>query len=137
MKVQPYLYFDGRCEEAMEFYKKALGAQILHMSRFKDSPAPAQPGLVPPGAENKIMHVTFKVGDAELMASDGDCKGKTSFQGISLSLAVNTVAEAEKYFAALREGGKEQMPLTETFFAHRFGMVADKFGVSWMVIAMK
>jgi len=133
-QVQPYLYFDGRTEEALEFYKKALDAEVECMFRFKDSP---DPGSAPPGAENKIMHSNFRVGQSQLMASDGDCGGKASFQGISLSLSVPSVEECERFFNALSEGGQVQMPLVESFFAQRFGMVADKFGVSWMVIAAK
>jgi PhnB protein len=133
MQVQPYLFFDGRCEEALNFYKKTLGAEVQMLMRFKDSPQPQQPGMVPPGSDNKVMHATFRIGSATLMASDGDCKGKASFQGFSLSLTPSTEAEAQKLFAALGEGGQVQMPLTKTFFSPAFGMVADKFGVSWMV----
>jgi PhnB protein len=135
MKVQAYLYFDGRCEEALEFYKKALGAQVVMMMRFKDSPDPnaCGPGIT----QDKIMHASFRIGETELMASDGRCENKTKFEGVSLSIGVSTAPEAEKLFAALSDGGQVQMPLTETFFANRFGMVADKFGVSWMIIAEK
>ena len=134
MKVQPYLHFNGRCEEALEFYRKAIGAQVSMQMRFKESPMQGQPGMVPPGSENKIMHASFRVGDTELMASDGNCQGKTSFQGISLTINAADEEEAERLFAALSEGGQVQMPLTKTFFSPRFGMVADRFGVSWMVI---
>ena len=132
MKVQPYLYFDGRCEEALEFYKKTLGAEVICLMRFKENP---QPEYNPPNAGEKVMHAAFRVGETELMASDGDCAGQTKFQGISLSLSAKDGAEAERLFAALGEGGQVQMPMSQTFFAERFGMVADKFGVSWMVIA--
>jgi PhnB protein len=134
MQVQPYLFFDGRCEEAVEFYKSALGAEVATLMRYKDSPEPPQPGCAPPGAENKVMHASFRIGQTTVMASDGQCLGKPSFQGFSLSLAVPTDAEAERLFAALAEGGHVQMPLTKTFFSSRFGMVADRFGVCWMVI---
>ena len=134
MQIQPYLYFDGRCEEAIEFYRQALGAQVEMLMRFKDSPEPAPPGMMPPGSENKIMHATLKVGDATLLASDGSCLGKPAFQGISLTLSVPSDAEAERLFTALGQGGQVQMPLTKTFFSSNFGMVADRFGVSWMVI---
>ena len=134
MQVQPYLFFDGRCEEAIEFYKKALGAKVEMLMRFKDSPEPPQPGMHPPGSENKIMHATLRIGETTVMASDGHCLGKPSFQGFSLSLTAANDAEAERLFAALGDGGQVQMPLTKTFFSSRFGMVADRFGVSWMVI---
>ena len=135
MLVQPYLMFDGRCEEALEFYKKALGAEVTALHRFKDSP---DPGMCPPaaGSENKVMHSSFRVGETTLMASDGRCEGKPAFQGISLSISVPSEAEAERRFSALAEGGQVQMPLTKTFFSPRFGMVADRFGVSWMIIVV-
>jgi PhnB protein len=134
MIVQPYLNFNGRCEEAIEFYRKALGAEVGMMMRFKESPEPPQPGMVPPGYENKILHTSFRVGDSTIMASDGRCQGKTEFQGISLSLTVARETDADRFFNALAEGGKVQMPLGKTFFSPRFGMVADRFGVTWMVI---
>jgi len=137
MKVQPYLFFDGRCEEAIEFYKRNLGATQSMLMRFKDSPEPQQPGMVPPGGENKVMHAQFQVGDTTVMASDGRCGGKPKFDGFALSLTFPTTAEADRAFAALAEGGQVQMPLTETFFSPRFGMVADQFGVSWMVLVGK
>ena len=133
MKVEAYLFFDGRCEEAVEFYKKGLGAEVTMLMRFKDSPEPQQPGMVPPGSENKIMHVSFRIGDSTVMASDGRCTGQTNFQGFSLSLTVANDTEAERKFAALAEGGQVQMPLTKTFWSPRFGMVADRFGVGWMI----
>jgi PhnB protein len=133
MKVEAYLFFDGRCEEAVEFYKKALGAEVTMLMRFKDSPEPQQPGMVPPGSENKIMHVSFRIGDSTVMASDGRCTGQTNFQGFSLSLTVANDTEAERKFAALAERGQVQMPLTKTFWSPRFGMVADRFGVGWMI----
>jgi PhnB protein len=134
MQVQPYLFFAGRCEEAVEFYKKALGAEVMMLMRFKDSPEPPQPGMVPPGSENKIMHTCLRIGDNMVMASDGRCEGGASFQGFSLSLTVANEAEADRLFAALAEGGQVQMPLAKTFWSPRFGMVADRFGVGWMII---
>jgi PhnB protein len=131
MQVHPYLNFDGRCEEALEFYRRALDAKIEMLMRFKESP---DPGMVSPGSEEKVMHSSFRVGDAIVLASDGRCQGNTNFQGISLTLSVADAAEAEKRFGALADGGQVQMPLTETFFSPRFGMVADRFGVSWMVL---
>jgi PhnB protein len=136
MQLQPYLFFDGRCEEAIQYYKKALGAKVEMMMRFKESPEPAQPGMCPAGSENKIMHACIKIGDASVMASDGHCQGKPSFQGFSLSLTAKDEAEADRLFGALSDGGQVQMPLAKTFFSPRFGMVADRFGVSWMVVVM-
>jgi PhnB protein len=133
MQVQPYLFFDGRCEEAVEFYRKAIGAEVTTLMRFKDSPEPHQPGMLPPGAENKVMHMSFRVGNTTILASDGRCQGQPSFQGISLSLTVQDDASAKRLFAALGDGGQVQMPLAKTFFSSCFGMVADRFGVSWMV----
>jgi PhnB protein len=133
MQVQPYLFFDGRCEEAIEFYKGALGIKVEMMMRFKDNPDP-QPGSCPPGADDKVMHAAFRVGDSLVMASDGMAKGHPEFKGFTLSVDAKTEAEADRLFAALGNGGQVQMPLTKTFFSPRFGMVADKFGVSWMVI---
>lgn len=132
--LQPYLFFDGRCEEALEFYRKAIGTEVTALMRFKDSPEPAMacPGVSP----DKVMHASFRYGDTTVMASDGRCTGKPSFQGFSLSLSVPTEAEAEKLFKALAEGGQVQAPLAKTFFSPKFGMVADKFGVGWMVIVM-
>jgi PhnB protein len=137
MQVQPYLFFDGRCEEALDFYRKALGAEVAMLMRFKDSPEPQQPGMCPPGSENKVMHTSFRIGDTTVMASDGRCMGKPSFQGFSLSVTARDDAEAERIFAALGEGGQVQMPMTKTFFSSRFGMVADRFGVSWMLIVQQ
>ena len=134
MLVQPYLFLDGRCEEAIAFYRKALGAEVEMLMRFKDSPEPPQPGMVPPGSENKVMHSCLRIGETRVMASDGRCLGKPNFQGFSLSLTVPNAAEADRLFAALGDGGQVQMPLTKTFFSPRFGMVADRFGVSWMII---
>ena len=133
MLVQTYLSFEGRCEEALEFYKKALGAKVTMVSRFKDMPQPVPPGMVPPGAENKVMHASFQVGDTTILAADGRCQGQPSFQGFSLSLTPANEAEADRLFAALAEGGQVKMPMGKTFFAKRFGMVADRFGVSWMI----
>jgi PhnB protein len=131
MQVQPYLDFDGRCEEALEFYRRALGAEVLMLSRYKDSPVPA--GMVPPGGENKVMHASFRVGDSTVMASDAECGGKPNFSGISLSLTLPNDAEAARRFAALAEGGQVRMPLGKTFFASSFAMLTDRFGVAWMI----
>jgi PhnB protein len=133
MLVQPYLFFDGRCEEAVEFYRRALGAEVVVMMRFRDSPEPAQPGMVPPGAEDKVMHAALRIGDTMVLGSDGRCLGQPDFRGFALSLTAADEAEADRLFAALAEGGQVQMALSKTFFSPRFGMVADRFGVSWMV----
>ena len=133
MYVQPYLFFDGRCEEAVEFYRRVLGAEVTMLMRFKDSPEPPPPGMVPSGSENKVMHTSIRIGETTVMASDGRCEGRPSFQGFALSLTVVDEAEADRVFAALADGGQVQMPMATTFFSPRFGMVADRFGVSWMV----
>jgi len=130
--VQPYLFFGGRCEEALEFYRTALGAQIDFLMRYKESPEPQPPGRLPPGFENKVMHATFRIGGSTLMASDG-CEAGANFAGFSLSLAVPTAAEADRAFAALADGGQVKMPLTKTFWSPCFGMLTDRFGVAWMV----
>ena len=130
MQVQPYLFLEGRCEEAVEFYRRTLGAEVTMLMRFKDSPDPA---MVPPGAANKVMHASFRIGETTVLASDGRCEGRSSFQGFALSLTVPGETEADRLFAALADGGQVQMPLTRTFFSPRFGMVADRFGVSWMI----
>ncbi len=131
MHVQPYLDFNGRCDEALEFYKKAIGAKVGMLMRFKDAP---DKSMISPGSENKVMHAQFQVGDTVVMASDGRNSGKPNFQGIMLSISANTEAEADKIFNGLAEGGEVRMPLGKTFFSPRFGMVADKFGVGWMVL---
>ncbi|HEY8607704.1 MAG TPA: VOC family protein [Noviherbaspirillum sp.] len=134
MQVQPYLFFGGRCEEALTFYREALGAEVPTMMRFRESPEPCAPGMVPPGFEDKVMHAEFRIGDSMLMASDG-CSTQTGFQGVSLSIGVRDDAEAARVFNALAQGGKVEMPLQKTFFASSFGSVADRFGVSWLVVA--
>lgn len=130
--IQPYLMFGGRCEEALEFYRTALGAQIDMLMYHKDSPEAPPPGMLPPGFENKVMHASFRIGDNVLMASDG-CEEGSQFNGFSLSIAVATEAEADHFFNALADGGQVQMPLTKTFWSPRFGMLTDRFGIAWMV----
>jgi PhnB protein len=134
MQVQPYLFFDGRCEEALTFYRDVLGAEVSAMMRYSDSPEPQPPGMLPPGSENKIMHATLRIGDTTIMASDGNCAGKPNFDGFALSITAADDAEAERLFAALAEGGQVCMPMASTFFASRFGMLADRYGLGWMVI---
>ena len=134
VSIQAYLFFGGRCEEAIEFYGKALGAEVVMMARFNEAPEP-QPGL-PECFENKVMHATLRVGETMLMASDGRCEGPQNFEGFSLSITVPDEAEADRLFAALSEGGLVTMPLEKTFWAPKFGMLQDKFGVGWMVSVM-
>jgi PhnB protein len=135
MQIQPYLFFEGRCEEAIELYKKALGAEVEMLMRIKDSPEPPPPEMHPPGSENKVMHASLRIGGARLMASDGRCSGKPAFHGFSLSLDAKDEAEARRWFAALSAGGEVRMPLGKTFFSPCFGMLSDRFGVPWMIIA--
>ena len=130
MQTQIYLFFDGRTDEALDFYKKTLGIEVEMLMRFKDAP---EPGMTPPGSADKVMHASLKIGGSMVLASDGQCGGKPSFQGFSLSLTAANDAEADRLFAALADGGQVQMPLAKTFFSSRFGMVADRFGVGWMV----
>ena len=134
--IQPYLFFNGSCEQAIEFYRKTLGAEVEMMMRFKESPEPAKPGMVPPGFENKIMHASLRIGQTTVMASDGCSADKANFQGFSLALSVPNEAEAQRVFAALADGGQVRQPLTKTFWSPCFGMVADRFGMAWMVSVM-
>jgi PhnB protein len=134
MFVQSYLFYNGRCEEALEFYRAKLGAKVGMLMRFKESPEPPPPGCLPAGSENKVMHAAFQIGDTMVMASDGMASGGPEFKGFSLSITCANEREADRVFEALGDGGKVQMPLAKTFFSPRFGMVADRFGVSWMVI---
>lgn len=132
MQVQAYLNFNGRCEEALTFYREALGAEVTALMRFGESPEPCD-GHVPPGSGNKVMHSELKIGTSKVMASDCECAGQPNFQGVSLALSPATPAAAEKAFAALAAGGQVQMPLGPTFWSPCFGVVADKFGLSWMI----
>ena len=133
MQIQPHLCFEGRCEEAVEFYRKALGAEVTFLIRFKEMPGPHPPGSIPPGGENKVMHTSFRIGDATILASDGNCTEKPGFAGIQLALQVPDLAAAERLFKGLAEGGQVKMPLGKTFWSPGFGMVTDRFGVEWMV----
>jgi PhnB protein len=130
MQIEPYLFFDGRCEEALKFYCRVLGAEVAMLMRFRESP---DPGMCQPGAEEKVMHANIRIGNSTVMASDGRCEGHPAFQGFSLSLSVTDEADAERLFAALSDGGQIQMPMAKTFWSKRFGMVADRFGVPWMI----
>lgn len=131
--IQPYLFFNGRCDEAIEFYRKTLGAEVEMLMRYKDSPEPTPPGMLPPGFENKVMHSSLRIGSTVIMASDGCSTGKGKFEGFSLSLSLSSEAEVDRVFNALAEGGEVGMPVNKTFWSPRFGMVTDRFGVGWMV----
>lgn len=133
MQIQPYLFFNGRCEEAVDFYRKALGAEVEMMMRFKDSPDPLPPGMLAPGFENKVMHASLRIGGAAVMASDGMAAGDTEFKGFSLSIDAPDAAAVDRLFSALAEGGAVTMPAGKTFWSPWFGMVTDRFGVGWMV----
>jgi len=133
MHVEPYLFFNGRCEEAIEFYQRALGAELLFLMRNREAPEPPSPGELPPGSDNKVMHATLRIGSNNIMLSDGHCDGKPVFNGFSLSLDAANAAEAQRLFTALAEGGKVQVALAKTFWSPSFGMVADRFGVGWMI----
>ncbi len=135
MQVQPYLSFEGRAEEAIEFYKKAVGAKVTMLMRNSESPDKPPPGMIPPGSEQKIMHSALTIGESVVMVTDGMVSGKPKFDGISLSLTAKDDAEAKKLFTNLADGGEVSMPLNKTFFASSFGVLRDKFGVHWMVIA--
>jgi len=128
--IQPYVFFEGRCQEALDYYRRALGAEVTALMRYKESP---DPGMIQPGSEDKVMHASFRVGETTVLASDGRCGGQPSFQGFALSLTAANEAEADRLFGALVDGGQVTMPLTTTFFSPRFGMTTDRFGVSWMV----
>jgi PhnB protein len=134
MQIEPYLFFDGRCEEAIEFYRRVAGAQVEMMMRYGQSPEKTDPSMLPPGSENKIMHASLRIGNSRVLASDGHCANQAKFQGFALALTVADESAAEKSFAALSEGGKVQMPLTKTFFSPKFGMLLDRFGMSWMIM---
>lgn len=134
MQVQPYLFFEGRCEEAIAFYREALGAEVLMLMRYKDSPEPPPPDRVAPGLEHRIMHASLRIGETTVMASDGSCQGEPDFRGFSLSLTAADAAAAGKLFTALADGGQVLMPLARTFFSPCFGMLTDRYGVGWMVI---
>ncbi len=131
--IQPYLFFNGNCEEAITFYQRALGAEVTMMMRNKDAPEQPPPGTLPPGSENKVMHATLSIGGGIVMASDGMNSGANEFKGFSLSLAYPTEAESQRAFNALSDGGRVDVPLGKTFWSSCFGMVTDRFGVQWMV----
>jgi PhnB protein len=131
LQVHPYLFFDGRCDEAIEFYRRTIGLEVIALMRFKESP---DPGMSPPGSGDKVMHANLRVGQTTVMASDGQCQGAAKFEGFALSLSARDAAEAERLFTALAESGQVQMPLGKTFFSPAFGMLTDRFGVCWIVV---
>jgi PhnB protein len=130
--ITPYVFFGGRCEEAIAFYREALGAEVEILMHHKDSPDPAPPGMLQAGFENKVMHATLRIAGATLMCSDG-CDDKAKGQGFRLSLAFTKEADAQRAFTALSAGGEVGMPITKTFWSPCFGMVTDRFGMGWMV----
>ncbi len=132
-ELRSYLFFSGRCEEALEFYKSRLGARVNCMMRFNESPEPMPEGVLEPGFESKVMHAEFKIGDVCIFASDG-CNSTESFQGFRLTLTTKTEEETNRLFAALADGGTVDMPLAKTFWSPRYGQVTDKFGMGWMVM---
>ncbi len=134
LQIQPYLFYNGRAEEAIEFYQRELGAEKVMLMRYRESPEPPPPGSMPPGTEDKVMHAEIRIGGNAVLISDGHCDAQGKFENFALTLVVATVAEAQRRFAALSKGGKVLMPLGKTFFSPQFGMVADKFGVMWMVL---
>ena len=134
MPIEPYLFFEGRCKEALDFYTRSLGAEVEMLMRYSESPDPLPPDKLPPGSDQKVMHAVLRIGDARLLASDGLCSGKPDFGGFSLCITAAGAAEANRVFAAFADGGHVQMPLSRTFYSPCFGMVTDRFGVAWMVI---
>lgn len=131
--ITPYLFFGGRCDEALAFYRTALGAEVEMLMRFDESPEPVPPGMLQPGFEKKVMHASFRVRGVPLMAADG-CDDRSKSDGVWLALTVPTEAEARHAFDALADGGNVQMPLTKTFWSPCYGMVTDRFGIAWMVM---
>ena len=131
MQVQPYLFFDGRCDEAIAFYRSALGAEVNMLMRFKDAP---DPGMIRPGSEDKVMHASLRIGEATVLVSDGRASEAPNFQGFSLTVSAADDAEADRIFTALADGGQVTMPMAKTFFSSRFGMLTDRFGVGWIVL---
>jgi len=134
MHVEPYLYFNGRCEEAVQFYRQAVGADGIELLRFSDAPEPPPPGAIPPGYERKIMHGVMRIGDSTIMMSDGRGNSASGFQNFGLTIIVHSEADTDRVFQGLANGGTVLAPLGKTFFSPRFGMVTDRFGVSWLVL---
>lgn len=137
MQVFSYLFFDGKADEAIEFYRKALGAKVNGLMRFKEAPEPSAQCEGQVNDPEKVMHASLKIGDTTVFLSDGQCAGKPKFEGFGLALTVHDDNEAKRLFSALSDGGQVQMPLAKTFFSSSFGMLADRFGVSWMVMQVE
>jgi PhnB protein len=133
MQLQAYLFFSGRCDEALAFYRATVGAEVAMLMRFRDGPEEVRPATLPPGWEDKVMHASVRIGDSGVLMSDGSGSGQTGFQGFALSLTVADLAEAGRVFAALGDGGAVRMPMAPTFFSPGFGMLTDRFGIGWMV----
>ena len=133
MRIEPYLNLCGRCDEAIAFYRQALGAEVAMLIRFDEAPDPPPPGVLVPGWEHKVMHASLQIGGATLMASDGTGRETPGFVGVTLSIATTDLAAAARMFDALADGGEVQMPLGKTFWSPAFGMVKDRFGVAWML----
>lgn len=130
MQIQPYVFFDGRCEEALEFYQQSVGAEIGMLLRYRDNP---DPSTNPPGAEDNIMHGEMRIGESTVLVSDGHCGGSPTFEGFALTLIAKSVEESERLYKALEEGGQVLVPLGKSFFSPSFGMLTDQFGVMWLV----
>lgn len=131
-QLQPYLFFGGRCEEAVRFYERVLGAKVEMMMKFSDSPDAPPPGMIAPGFEHKVMHSSLSIGDSVLMCSDGSNEQETS-RNVSLSLSCRSNDEVDELYARLSDGGKQDMPPGKTFWSPYFGMLTDKFGIGWML----
>lgn len=134
MQIEPYIFFDGRCDEAIAFYRAALGAEVSMLVRFKNAP---DPSMIRPGTEEKVMHANLRIGGATVLVSDGRATGQPSFQGFSLAITAGDETEADRVFAALSDGGTVTMAMAKTFFSPRFGMLTDRFGVGWMVLVSR
>jgi PhnB protein len=130
MRIEPYIFFEGCAEQAAHFYQATLGAEIIALLRYSEAPDPT---MCPVDDPEKVMHMNLRIGDSVVMGSDGNCSGEARFQGFALTLNAKDVNEAEKLFGLLADGGQVQMPLEETFFSPAFGMLADRFGVPWMI----
>ena len=133
--ITPYLFFGGRCDEALDFYRTAVGAEVTMVMRFNESPDPTPPGMLAPGFEEKVMHASFQIAGCTVMASDGCAPGQ-GFQGFSLALTLPTEADVDRYFAGLSAGGTVTMPPTKTFWSPRYGMLTDRFGINWMLMVL-
>ena len=134
MKLNPYLNYGGNCKEAFEFYAKNMGGKINAMLTFADQPNPEN---APPDWKNKIMYASMSIGETEIMGSDAPVDRFQPMRSVYLALRVDNTPEAERLYKLLTDGGEIFMPMEETFFAHRFAMLRDKFGTSWMILHQK